>query len=1764
MNHWSSRLIFVSIVSAGLLGASQVFGLDIVGGLISGASWIMLTVAQICIAFTVFFLQFFITLASYNNYIDVSVVKLGWAMVRDVANMFFVIALLVIAFATILGLEQYEWKKGLVKLIVMAVFINFSNLIAQLVIDAAHVFTITFLNAISATAGGNLINMFKLDKIVSMVSDPNLGTTPEGAGTAVLASSIVATIFAILAAVALGSYVIVMALRVVILWALIIISPLAYLLYALPKGEKYAQQWWSEFFKHVIVAPVMVFFLWLAFATLGSGTIMDEIMSDKAVVPLRQGEEQQSISLADVSTWENMANYLIALVFLMIGLKATQESGAQGSGLVGGAVNFGKKVATYATGYAAGRWLVDKGVVTPAKAAAKGVGKGLWTATKWVGYKQLGGHRIDKKARTFGRAVKGWYWGKGFEETKESQGLQDQINQKKAVLSAAKSTEGRQKIQAEIDHLETEQKALFDKSQDQSLSEAERDDSKQRAERIGGQVLERKDILSAAQGMGTEEQKASEKEIEGLEAQKQKKMGGGFIGKRARRYLEIEKQLGKTQRQEEERRKLLWKRVGSEAGGNILFGSGVGMGAAGVGFGKSGKYRIFGDIYRQQEEVWEKDKDGNDVLDSKGRKVQARDDAGKKKWNQKYAGSDAQDRIERGWLKAEEMRSASKDREYETRGTNQVLEMPRIKFNVFDRSFDYEEKKGTMQERISMHDVGAQQLEHAAKNLEAEAKLKIVTDFVKGDSKIQGMQSDIGKLEAERSSVLTGARQKQIERELEEKTMMLEGANDEQRGLIEKEMTGLGEELQSITSGSAVQKVQDELDQKVGQLSLALGIDPSELKDKDGNILSQSEMAKKITDKRAAIKDQIEKLEAQKSQVKGNKAQRRIEDIIEKKKEEGDKFESQLESVSPEELIDLQEQLKDESSPEKKEERAKIIEERMDKLKKMRDGVDKGGVEHTALTKESADLNAQAALLSTDAGKTTRVEQIEQEIDEKRRLAKQAKKKMKTSMSGISYDDFLETQAMSKMTQDRLSKDEERLMNDRFSKKYDDALKLDMGAGHLEDGGYADEKTKGQLEKINGTLKKVEARLQIAKDRQGALGSESMEARREISRREKQNKEEGISAEVRQENDNKISVLKGVLDANDKRQAVYSAEALEAIKDKGKITREKSVITDKFKADADALRGGDARVADELAKKLENEAGTLTDKDKSFEKKREAEQWRRISKGMRSGGTQAWDYAASTAQNVESSRGFRYKHNLLLSEAEQRVVWDKRGLDTPKSTLTELIEEFERNFGEMSYESYVENSSKVFLEMMDKVEAGTFSDADRASLAGLFKRGFNESWVDDTIISIMSNNEARHKIGDVLGWKDMDFTVDKIRDVEMFYATGDIDFARDNVVISETIDEALNSEDKRFKMSLPNLFEGLKTGNFRNEAGHTLDTSEVTEFKGRIKGLFAEQGRELTDTQKDLFDALLSAEGEADAETKTLRTSAMKTYMEKTEKNQSSLQFFGNLRNQAIDKKHGENAGWALNMDVGDGKNMYIGSGRRMAEAHVYSDINKTDARFRAPAHPHMVADLTEEDGQVVTRVREDAYGVMRKGIIDPNSWRGTQGRYISQMSGLSAGEDAAKYRNASGQFAVGKSTAAVNTWRKKYRSEFEDRTKGKSKTEIKKIEEALSARQILKNVYLPQMKKNSKDFLLTMAAAADVDGLSAVTNGEMRLSIPVYDEVSKQVKEIPITNYMDLKKHMESGVFGFRASGLPNFVAADRGKAVTDARRAALSDDED
>lgn len=355
------------------------------------AEWfarIVLFFAGLFMQLAIFFLKFVIEIAAYNGYINSAPVQLGWSLVRDIANMFFVVILLIIAFATVLGLENYSWKKLLMKFVLAAILVNFSRIICGVIIDAAQVFMMTFVNGVAATAGGNLTQALKLESILSFSSSAD----PEGmTNVNILGTAMAATFFAALSAFTIGAYLVMLLIRVVVLWVLIILSPFAFVLNVVPKTQAYAGKWWNSFGNEVITGPVLVFFLWLAFAVAGSGNLHNELEKENpyslssSIEQIRSETESvtnQNLAaggLGEILEWENMAGFIIAASMLLIGVKITKELSTVGGGIMGGIVDFGKRAATVATGVAAARYL--------ARGAAQGVGRGVTGAAKFAGMK---------------------------------------------------------------------------------------------------------------------------------------------------------------------------------------------------------------------------------------------------------------------------------------------------------------------------------------------------------------------------------------------------------------------------------------------------------------------------------------------------------------------------------------------------------------------------------------------------------------------------------------------------------------------------------------------------------------------------------------------------------------------------------------------------------------------------------------------------------------------------------------------------------------------------------------------------------------------------------------------------------------------------------------------------------------------------------------------------------------------------------------------------------------------------------------------------------------------------------------------------------------------------------------------------------------------------------------------------------------------------------------------------------------------------------
>jgi hypothetical protein len=386
---------------------AQALGLDdVADGILKVLTHVALFFARLCMAMAIFFLRFFIQLGAYNGFLDAPIVRLGWVMLRDIANMFFVVALLVIAFATILGRESYEWKKAMVKLVLVAIVVNFSLLICGVVLDAAHVFTVTFINAIAPVAAGNLITMFNFGQMQSIITNSGGGQGGD-LDLALFGGAAIALFFSALAALTIGAYCAILLARMVAIWSLLIFSPLAFVLSVLPATENYFEEWKSEFTKNVLSAPIAVFFLWLAFATMGANSAVEhmnqyssghkiEDVSTQAnaagdsvaggIGAEAAGTNTNSVSINAASTWAAMAGFLVAMAFLLKGIEQVQSLGVAGSGWLDSAQSFAKNVATIGSGVALGGWMLGKGrdlSVNSGKNLGLGITTKLGLAQAW-------------------------------------------------------------------------------------------------------------------------------------------------------------------------------------------------------------------------------------------------------------------------------------------------------------------------------------------------------------------------------------------------------------------------------------------------------------------------------------------------------------------------------------------------------------------------------------------------------------------------------------------------------------------------------------------------------------------------------------------------------------------------------------------------------------------------------------------------------------------------------------------------------------------------------------------------------------------------------------------------------------------------------------------------------------------------------------------------------------------------------------------------------------------------------------------------------------------------------------------------------------------------------------------------------------------------------------------------------------------------------------------------------------------------------------
>ena len=189
----------------------------------------------------------------------------AWAVVRNIANILFVIAFLFIVFSQLtgVGISNYGVKKMLPRIVVAAILVNVSYFISQLAIDLSNilgfsirgVFDTVIAEVTASSSGGEAGSMAWLkgggNGFVDLAGGIIGGTLAIGAVYLMLSAFGPILIAAVLALVLI---LFILVARQAIIILLVVLSPLALVAFLLPNTEQYFKQW-----RKILTAMLMLF-----------------------------------------------------------------------------------------------------------------------------------------------------------------------------------------------------------------------------------------------------------------------------------------------------------------------------------------------------------------------------------------------------------------------------------------------------------------------------------------------------------------------------------------------------------------------------------------------------------------------------------------------------------------------------------------------------------------------------------------------------------------------------------------------------------------------------------------------------------------------------------------------------------------------------------------------------------------------------------------------------------------------------------------------------------------------------------------------------------------------------------------------------------------------------------------------------------------------------------------------------------------------------------------------------------------------------------------------------------------------------------------------------------------------------------------------------------------------------------------------------------------------------------------------------------------
>lgn len=270
-----------------------------------------------------------------------------WVVVRDLANIFFILILLYAAMQIILDIGNGSSKKIVASVILIALLVNFSLFFTKVVIDSSNIAALIFYNRIDTTntnynpirsdtgekdMAGALVSKFKInnffsgDLIKDLKKDPLVKIADEDKLSPYMTMGMMMVYGLVAYALCYSFFMVAMALfgRMLNLMMLMIISPVAFVTKSIPSLSKKENMgfdsWLANLLQTAFMATIFMFILYMV------ATILKAEIFNVGINPNNQGAAATLVKL--------FMPAILIVALLLKGVKYSMSASGQFTGMV--------------------------------------------------------------------------------------------------------------------------------------------------------------------------------------------------------------------------------------------------------------------------------------------------------------------------------------------------------------------------------------------------------------------------------------------------------------------------------------------------------------------------------------------------------------------------------------------------------------------------------------------------------------------------------------------------------------------------------------------------------------------------------------------------------------------------------------------------------------------------------------------------------------------------------------------------------------------------------------------------------------------------------------------------------------------------------------------------------------------------------------------------------------------------------------------------------------------------------------------------------------------------------------------------------------------------------------------------------------------------------------------------------------------------------------------------------------------------------------